>query len=48
MQWLGSIPRHSFDKTPAVNLTVKEAKKEVEEQKTTELTNTTTEANHTV
>jgi len=48
MQWLGSIPRHSFYKTPAVKSTVKEAKKGVEEQKTTELTNTTTDANHTV
>ena len=45
MQWLGSIPLHSFDKkTP----TVEEVKDKVEEHTTPGLIDTTSEANHVV
>lgn len=47
MQWLGTIPLHSFDKkTP--NVTVEEVKEKTGEHKTAELTDTPSGANHVV
>lgn len=52
MQWLGTIPLHSFDKrTPDEkheNVTAEKLEEKVAEHKTTESTNTTIGANHNV
>ena len=48
MNWLGTIPLHSFDKkTQTTNVAVDEGKEKVE-HKTAELTNTPTGENHNV
>lgn len=44
MQWLGTIPLHSFDKkNSATNLKVEEVKEKDEGRKTAELTDTNIE-----